>query len=67
MDEDSKSRLLFGKREARKVTAEEKKRLFWVPLAPKERETWKLIAQGLTSRQVAKKRRVLVGTVESVK
>ena len=44
-----------------------KKRFLGRPLAPKERETWKLLAQGLTSKEIAKKRRVSVRTIETVR
>ena len=37
------------------------------PLGPKERETWKLLAQGLSSKEIAKKRRVSIRTVETVR
>jgi DNA-binding NarL/FixJ family response regulator len=44
-----------------------KKRFLGRPPAPKELETWRLLAQGLTSKEIARKRRVSVGTIETVR
>jgi len=44
-----------------------KKRFLGKPLSQKEFLTWKLLAQGLTSKEIAKKRRVSVRTIETVR
>jgi DNA-binding NarL/FixJ family response regulator len=44
-----------------------KKRYLGKTPSRKEFLTWKLLAQGLTSKEIAKKRRVSVGTIETVR
>ncbi|MBM4160083.1 MAG: response regulator transcription factor [Ignavibacteria bacterium] len=44
-----------------------KKRLLGKPLSQKELLTWKLLAQGLTSKEIARRRRVSVRTIETVR
>jgi DNA-binding NarL/FixJ family response regulator len=49
------------------LTLKTKKRYLGKPLSRKEILTWKLLAQGLTSKEIANKRRVSVGTIETVR
>jgi DNA-binding NarL/FixJ family response regulator len=49
------------------VKLKTKKRYLGRPLSEKELLTWELVAQGLTSKEIAKKREVSVGTIETVR
>jgi DNA-binding NarL/FixJ family response regulator len=58
---------VFEEGGAKSLRLKTKKRYFGKPPSQKEFLTWKLLAQGLTSKEIAKKRRVSVGTIETVR